>query len=220
MAYAIDGQIVWNIDNLDTIGGYAVTKWGNPTVIATPYGNAVEFHASNKERIQIPNYPLSGAREFTVEIIFKPYTMPTGTEPRFFYAGKPGGWDKKTMTFETRYNSYGWYADYFIRYVNTGGFINPSLTHPVNVWTHLAMVYKNHTLTGYANGVQEACGKGTTRDGLPDSDAQISLGGRMNNSGYFDGAILQVIFTPTALEPTDFTLITNSQCHIIQAPCS
>jgi hypothetical protein len=205
--YAIDDRVVWDINNPDYIGGYDVIKQGNPTVISTPYGNAVEFHASNNERIQIPNYPLAGADEFTIEIIFKPYAMAAGSEPRFFYIGKPGGRDKKTATFETRYNSAGWYADYFIRHVNTGGFINPSLTHPIDEWTHLAMVYKNHTLTGYANGVQEAYGEGTTADGLPESDAQISLGGRMNNSGYFDGVILKVIFTPTALEPGDFTLV-------------
>ena len=37
------GQVIWNIDNLTSIGGNKTTVLGSPKVIDTPGGKAVEF---------------------------------------------------------------------------------------------------------------------------------------------------------------------------------
>jgi hypothetical protein len=206
--FAQNKQIVWSADNRESVDMSKIEIFGNPTVISTPYGNAVEFHAANSERIQINQNPVADAEEFTIEVIFKPYSMPDEAQPRFFHICTPADPNNKnTLTFETRYNSAGWYADYFIRSVANGGQINPELTHSIGEWYHIAMVYNHNSFTGYLNGVQEASAKGNTGFTLPDKDAAVSLGGRMNNCCYFDGLILKVIFTRKALKVSEFSML-------------
>ncbi|MDR2841009.1 MAG: LamG domain-containing protein [Paludibacter sp.] len=197
---------IWNIDNLNSIGGYAIMVTGEPKIVQSDLGNALEFHSASSDRIQIPSFPLANAQEFTIEVIFKPYAMDSLAGPRFFHICKNGGTDKNTITLETRYNSRGWYADYYIRQVSDKGYINPALTHPIDQWAHIALVYRNNSFKGYTNGNEENSAAGNTDSLLPGANAEISLGGRMNNVNYFDGIILKVIFTPAALTPDKFTL--------------
>ena len=38
-----EGQVIWEFDNLERIGGHAVTVIGEPQVIDTSDGKAIEF---------------------------------------------------------------------------------------------------------------------------------------------------------------------------------
>jgi len=62
-------QTTWTFDRLDTIGGLPVKVDGNPKVIETPLGRAVEFDGVD-DSIYIDQHPLAGAEQFTFEAIF------------------------------------------------------------------------------------------------------------------------------------------------------
>ena len=63
--------IVWTFDRLDNIGGVKTTVEGNPKVVDTPLGKAIEFDGVD-DAIWIEKHPLAGAATFTFEAIFRP----------------------------------------------------------------------------------------------------------------------------------------------------
>jgi len=210
--YAVDNQVIWNTDNLSSIGGYIVTLYGNPKVITTDKGNALEFNANSitapvtntGDRIQIKGNPLGTSNsEFTIEMIFKPYATATDFAPRVFHICRPDSMSgPRVMTIETR-STNTWTTDFYIKSVTGSGKMGTT-PYPTNQWMHIAMTYKNGVMNGYVNGQLDATQTGTMYTGLP-AAAEVSLGGRMNNVNYFKGAIRKLIFTPIALDPSQFT---------------
>ena len=72
--YAADAtpkQTTWTFDRLDRIGGIPVKVEGNPKIIDTPQGKAIEFDGVD-DAIWIEQHPLAGAATFTFEAIFRP----------------------------------------------------------------------------------------------------------------------------------------------------
>ena len=63
--------IVWTFDRLDNIGGVKTTVEGNPKVVDTPLGKAIEFDGVD-DAIWIEKHPLAGAATFTFEALFRP----------------------------------------------------------------------------------------------------------------------------------------------------
>ena len=64
--------VVWKFDRLDNIGGHKTTVLGEPRVIDSPVGKAVEFDGID-DALFIDHHPLAGAETFTWEAIFRPY---------------------------------------------------------------------------------------------------------------------------------------------------
>ena len=62
---------VWTFDRLDNIGGHKTTVLGEPRIIDSPVGKAVEFDGVD-DALFIDNHPLAGAAAFTWEAIFRP----------------------------------------------------------------------------------------------------------------------------------------------------
>src|SRR5262249_15739867 len=58
-------SVIWNLDNLELIGGHKVTVVGKPRVIETDRGKAIEFDGKGDGLIVSAN-PLAGLKEFTV----------------------------------------------------------------------------------------------------------------------------------------------------------
>jgi hypothetical protein len=210
---AKDNQVVWNIDNLSSIGGYGVLIFGNPKIITTDNGNALEFNGNAitapgtnaGDRIQITGNPLGTTNsEFTIEMIFKPYATTTDFAPRVFHICRPDSMSgPRVMTMEIRSTS-SWTTDFYIKSVTGSGKMGTK-SYPTDQWMHMAMTYKNGVMNGYVNGMLDATQTGSTYTGLP-ATAEVSLGGRMNNMNYFKGSIRKLIFTPIALDPSQFTL--------------
>src|SRR5512133_367959 len=63
--------IVWQLDSLTTIGGHRVTLVGNPRVIDTEVGRAIEFDGT-RDGLFLDVNPLAGLDRFTVEVLFAP----------------------------------------------------------------------------------------------------------------------------------------------------
>jgi hypothetical protein len=91
-------QVVWHLDNLQTIAGHQIRVEGEPRVIDTPNGKAIEFDGVD-DGIFFDVHPLAGMSTFTVEVIFKPYA---GGAPgqRFFHMQEE--LSEERVMFETR----------------------------------------------------------------------------------------------------------------------
>ncbi|MEJ2546076.1 MAG: hypothetical protein P8Y99_18590 [Calditrichaceae bacterium] len=79
-------SVLWIIDNTTSIAGNSITKLGDPIVIESEVGSAVEFDGVDDGLI-VDSNPLAGADSFTVEVIFNPYEadLSTNEEQRFIH---------------------------------------------------------------------------------------------------------------------------------------
>ncbi|MEZ4850041.1 MAG: LamG-like jellyroll fold domain-containing protein [Bacteroidia bacterium] len=188
----------WAVDNLSQIGGNSIQIIGEPTVIQTELGPAIEFDGID-DGIIVDANPLAGATAFTVEIIFKPYTG-GGIEQRFLHLQQD---DNNRMLIELRNNNdTSWTLDTFIKSGSSSkALLDYSFVHNLDEWSHAALVFQNDTMVHYVNGVKELEGE---VDYQVVNSGQTSLGVRMNLVSWFKGAIHSVRVTHDALSPEDF----------------
>ncbi|MFI1745468.1 LamG-like jellyroll fold domain-containing protein [Thalassobellus sediminis] len=195
--------IFWQVDNLSIIGGNNVEIIGNPKVIETDIGSAVEFNGIDDGLI-VANNPMAGVTAFTVEIIFKPYTS-GGTEQRFLHFQQD---DSNRILIELRNNNDdNWTLDTFIKSGSSSkALLDYSFTHNLDTWNHAALTYKDGVMAHYVNGQKELEGN---VDYQIINSGQTSLGVRLNKVSWFKGAIHSVKVTPSVLSPTEFMEISS-----------
>jgi hypothetical protein len=189
-------QIYFN--NLDNIFGNKPIVIGNPKVIDSPFGKAVEFDGQ-KDGMLINMNPLRGLRQFTIEVVFKPYSSGSA-EQRFLHIGECHG---DRLLFETRLTDNGqWYLDTFIA---SGGssqaLMSRNYCHYLDKWYVAALVFNGNEITNYVNGNQELMGQLKYKS----MDAgQFSIGVRQNLMSWFRGSLYEVRITPQVLTPDGF----------------
>lgn len=195
-------QTVWNFDRLDRIGGIATTVVGEPRVIQTPAGKAVEFDGVD-DALLIDAHPLAGAAAFTWEAIFRPDGGQA--EQRWFHLEEnpATGLDSNNrMLFEIRVVDGRWCLDAF----NKTGAASKALMdrthlHPLGEWHHVAAVYDGKEFRSYVNGALD----GSAEIQLaPQAPGRTAVGMRMNKVFYFKGAVRTARFTRRALPPSEF----------------
>ena len=103
--------VEWRIDNLESIGGHAVTVVGAPRVVATEIGNAVRFNGTS-DGLLIDSNPLAGLSRFTVEVTFKPDA--DGPEEQRFVHFEEAGTGNRALV-ELRMSAGRWALDTFLR---------------------------------------------------------------------------------------------------------
>lgn len=197
-----DGE-TWLIDNVDHIGGHAVTVLGRPRIIDAPGGKAVEFNGVD-DALFLDVHPLVGAETWTWEVVFRP-DVGGATEQRFFHF-QENGTDNR-MLFEIRVigdHVIGdqWFLDSFAK----GGdgsltLQNKTKLHPLGRWYRVAAVYDGHSLSNYVDGVMQGSGEVRLE---PQMAGQTSIGVRFTKVNYFKGAIATARMTPRALRPEEF----------------
>jgi hypothetical protein len=193
------GPVTWQFDNLQSIGGYALTVEGDPRVIETPNGKAIEFDGVD-DGIFLDVHPLAGMDRFTVEVIFNPYAA-GAAEQRFFHMQENAS-DQRVM-FETRLvDGDRWFLDTFI---NSNEQKIPLYAqhyeHETGSWFHAAIVVDENSFTHYVNGHAELS---EAIRYVPQGSGQTSLGVRINRVNWFKGAIRTVRFSPRVLAPDEF----------------
>ncbi|MBQ1937268.1 MAG: LamG domain-containing protein [Bacteroidales bacterium] len=196
-------QIVWSAEYFPQI----TELCGNPQIIETALGPAVEFNGVDDGAF-LADVPVKGMEEVTVEMIFKPYGNAT-FEQRFMHMGAYSG---ARIMFESRVNPDNtWYFDAFVHLgekAKSKALIVPELTHPTDQWYNLTLVAGKSGIKSYVNGVLQA------EDSLAYepviNEGATSIGVRQNKVCWFKGAILKVRVTEGILEPKDFL-----QDHII-----
>ena len=196
---AMGEQLTWRIDNLVEIAGHRVTVLGDPVVIDTPRGKAVEFDGID-DGVFIDVHPLAGMSEFTVEVVFKPY-KDGAPEQRFFHMQEDPSQER--IMFETRLvDDDQWFLDTFIY---SGEQKIPLYAidnkHAVGSWYHAAIVVDGSSFKHFVNGELELS---EAIQFEPQGAGRTSLGVRLNKVNWFKGAIRTARFTPRALTPEEF----------------
>ena len=197
-----DEQVVWNLDNLEAIGGHSVTVEGNPKLIDTPYGKAIEFDGVD-DGIFLDVHPLAGMAEFTVEVIFQPYADGQ-PEQRFFHMQENDS--EERVMFETRLvENKLWFLDTFMQ----TGTQNHTMfavgdKHALGPWYHAAIVVDGKTFKHYVNGRMEL---GKEVNFQPQKRGRTSLGVRLNKVFWYKGAIRKARFSSRALRPHEFLTV-------------
>jgi hypothetical protein len=191
-------SILWEFDNLETIGGRRADVLGNPSVIETSKGHAIAFDGK-MDAILLNTNPLAGVNEFTIEIVFRPDKNGL-TEQRFFHIHEK---ENRRVLLEIRLiEPDKWVLDSYIRSDQSGcTLFCAEATHPVGKWYHAALVYKNGTMSHYVNLVKEATG-------IVNFNAMTSgvtsIGCRLNRVFWYKGAIRSIRISHEALSPELF----------------
>ena len=195
--------VMWTFDRLENIGGHKTTVLGQPKVIDSPVGKAVEFDGVD-DALFIDNHPLAGAKTFTWEAIFRPDGGQR--EQRCFHLSEfdsqTGADTDNRMLFEIRVVDNQWYLDSYIQSgTESKALINREALHPLGNWYHVASVYDGQEFRNYVDGVQE----GSAQLRLaPHGAGHTSVGVRINRVFYFKGAVRLARFTRKALSPSEF----------------
>jgi hypothetical protein len=207
-------QILWTFDRLDPIGGVKTTVEGEPRIVETPLGQAIEFDGVD-DAVWIEKHPLAGAKTFTFEAIFRPDGG--AFEQRWFHlaardpaTGLLASADHPTtgqdanarFLFEIRVVGANWYLDAF---VNGPGY-NRALMfkdklHPMGRWYHVAQTKDGTTIRSNVNGALQ--GEAAIAF-TPLGEGAASIGTRINRRNYFRGAVRQARFSTRALAPEAF----------------
>lgn len=212
----LSASVTWTFDRLDRIGGHPTTVEGNPTVIETPMGKAVQFDGVD-DALFIDSHPLAGAKTFTFEAIFRPDGG--DFEQRWFHLAardantghltnvdpKTGADTNSRFLFELRVVGSQWYLDTF---VNGPGYSRALMfrdkLHPLGRWYHVAQVYDGTEYRSYVNGELQGKAEIPFR---PQGPGGTAVGVRLNRVNYFKGAVRQARFTPRALTPARFVKV-------------
>lgn len=189
-------SVVWKLDGVASIGGYAPEVLGAPKVVEE-YGVKVLVFNGRSDGLVLPVNPLAGWSRFTIEVLIKP--DPTGEEEqRFIHIQDKQG--RRAMV-ETRVTRDGkWVLDTYLRATENHNrtLIDRTKTHPTGQWHWVALVYDGETMANYIDGVKELEGEVVLP---PMVDGAISIGVRQNKVCWYKGAIREVRFYPVALKP-------------------
>jgi hypothetical protein len=197
-AKAQDGSETWRFDRLEKIGGHETKVEGQPRLIDTPFGKAVEFDGVD-DALFIENHPLAGAETFTWETIFRPDSNGEA-EQRFFHMQENGS--QTRLLFETRLTGGNWYLDSFANTpAGSKPLIDRNLVHPLDRWYHVAMAYDGKMFRHYVNGVMQGEAEVKLSAQGP---GRTSVGVRINRVDYFKGAVRLARMTRRALPVSEF----------------
>jgi hypothetical protein len=190
--------ILWDINRLDSIGGLPVTIYGDPQVVETDSGMAIEFDGID-DGLLIESNPLAGAEEFSIEVIFKPY--PGGLEEQRFIHMEQDNDNRALIELRSASDNM-WFLDTFIKSGSSGTTLYAEdFLHSASEWWHACLVYKDDTMRHYVNGSEELKGYIPFQ---PVSSGKTSLGVRQNLVSWYKGIIKILKITHRALEPDEF----------------
>lgn len=189
---------VWEIDNLEKIGGHKVAVVGLPQVIGAPKGKAVRFDGT-KDGLLVEANPLAGLTAFTLEVVFRPESGGP-REQRFFHCQEDGSENRAML--ETRLTDDGkWYLDSFIKSGRTDKpLADEKALHPLDRWHAAALVFDGREMAHYVDGAKECSAKIGFK---PLGPGRTSVGMRANQVHWFKGAVRQARFSPRALKPDE-----------------
>lgn len=197
VAWRATADETWHLDNLNRIGGQAITVIGRPQVVDAPGGKAIRFDGEH-DGLFVPSIPIAGAKAFTIEVLFSP-DLDGPPAQRFFHVQDTDG---RRALIEIRTNRQGqWWLDAFLRTdlsANDKGLtlIDPHHVHPGGRWYWVAMRYDGKQMADFVDGVKEREGE---KDFTTLGDGKISIGVRQNLVFWFKGAVREVRFHREAI---------------------
>jgi hypothetical protein len=211
---AADEQTVWRFDNLSRIGGIAPKVEGNPQLVESPLGKAVQFNGKDTA-LFFASRPLVGAKSFSIEVILRP----EGGEfqQRWMHiaeidptTGRDSNPPKTTTDpnarymYELRVVNDQWYPDAYVKSRNGTDklLVFPDKLFPINRWYAVEQTYDGKTYRSYVNGVLQ--GEADYPGYAPQAEGHMMVGARLNRIDYFKGSVALARFTDRALSPAEF----------------
>lgn len=187
--------VVWRIDDAKRVGGKTPVALGAPRAVVEDGRKALRFNGTSDGLILAEN-PLRGERAFTIEVLFKPDGGGPAAQ-RFVHVEDKA---ENRVLIETRVTpDKQWYLDTFLysKPTDTGvTLVDRTKLHPCDRWYWAALVYDGKTMTHFVNATKER--EGTLAYG-PMTDGRTSVGVRLNQVFWFQGAIAEVRFHRRAL---------------------
>ena len=183
-------DLVWILDNTESIGGHTPTVLGAPTVT----DGALCFDGIDDALIFSTN-PLEGLAAFTVEVRFLPDS--TGAiEQRFVHMQQTSSPNRALI--ETRVSPDGtWHLDTYLRSGTAElALIDPTKTHPTDTWQWAALSYENGTQRHFVDAVEELSGAVAF---APLGAGEMSIGTRINQVDWFKGCASELRIHDRAL---------------------
>jgi hypothetical protein len=191
--------VTWKLDSLKKIGGHKVEVLGQPKIIKTDQGKAIEFDGID-DGIFIETNPLAGAAAFTIEAEFRPDAGGLA-EQRWLHIEDLENVESRAMI-ETRLRGDQWFLDTFLKSgENRMPLFAENFKHAVGSWYTVALVYDGSEMRHYINGKLELSGKIAMK---PFGRGRVSIGVRQNKVFWFKGAVRKVRFSHAALKPEQF----------------
>jgi hypothetical protein len=195
---AATAATVWHVDSLERIGGHPATVLGNPRVVETPAGRAVEFDGLDDGLVVDAN-PISGLERFTAEIVFEAAT--DGAEEQRFLHFEEAGTGNRALVELRRLPGPSWCLDTFLLYGEASlALIDRAVRHPAGRWHAAALSFDGKTMTHYVDGVRELSGDVAFK---PLGPGRTSIGVRLNKRSWFKGRIRTIRITAAALPPAN-----------------
>jgi len=189
--------IEWILSDLTESKAADIRIFGNPKVIASPYGKALLFNGST-DGIFIGQMPLADLERFTIELIMFPNSG-GNFEQRYFHCGEVRG---SRVLLELRSTKADWYLDAFVKSGDQQKtLIDSTMLHPLDQWVHVAFVVGNGRQVTYVNGKEELESQIAI---LPLKGGKCSIGVRLNEQSWFKGAIYKIRISPEVLSPGQF----------------
>lgn len=209
-------QTVWKFNNLTHIGGMTPKVEGDPKLVASPIGKAIQFNGKDTA-LFFPGRPLVGAKTFTIEAIFRPeggdfqqrWMHIAETDPKTGRDANPAGTadPNPRFMFEIRVVKDQWYLDAFVNSkAGSKALAFPDKLHPLNQWFAVEQTYDGKTYRSYVNGILQGQGEVAF---VPHGAGHVMIGTRMNHVNYFKGSIAEARFTTRALTPDQFLKVPN-----------
>jgi len=185
----------WVIDNTTSIGGFAPTVMGAPTVTAMDAGTAVCFDGTQDGLVLATN-PIQGMQAFTIEaLVFPEFTGVS--DVRLIHVGDANA-NNPRVVMEMRSDVSGnWHALAVFNWNRTNTTIEDTNNiHPSGQWYWLTITYDGQIARVYVNGVLENS-RNLTFGSV--AAASVSLGARPTGPFYYPGCMRDVKFFGSAL---------------------
>lgn len=194
------GVTEWRLQQFEVSPPSQLTKTGNPRIVDSPYGKAMEFNGK-EDAFFLEINPLLGLNSFSIEAIIRP-DADGPKEQRFLHIGEPHG---DRMLLETRLTDDGqWCLDSYLQSGRSQkALLDRKLLHPAGKWYHVALVVDNGKMTSYVNGKPELEGE---IEFTSIKSGKTSIGVRMNKVSWYKGAIYKILITQSVLKPEEFTM--------------
>jgi Concanavalin A-like lectin/glucanases superfamily len=204
-------QSVWKFDTLKHVGGMTPKVEGDPQLVDSPLGKAVQFNGKDTA-LFFPGRPLVGAKTFTIEAIFRPeggefqqrWMHIAQTDPKTGLDANPGGTSDPNprFMFEVRVVKDQWYLDAFVNSkAGSKALAFPDQLHPINRWYAVEQTYDGKTYRSYVDGILQGQGDVAFQ---PHGPGHMMVGTRLNRVNYFKGSVALARFTTRALKPEEF----------------
>jgi acetyl esterase/lipase len=176
--------VTWRLDNLERIGGHAVTVIGEPRVVQTDIGRAIEFKGTT-DGLLVEANPIEGLSQFTIDVVFQPFA--DGPEEQRFLHIQEAQTENRALVELRMVPERRWALDTYLHSGKAGlTLLDRAITHPTDRWHVATLTYDGKTMTHYVDGVRELSGETTF---VPLRGGRTSLGVRQNRVSWFKGRI-------------------------------